>query len=146
MPQVRGHLPHATIRAKVYEPAALQGMPATFKSVDSRVPDFKGLKFHVANRRRGLHRLLVVRGRLPGRNKTRPTQGHQHASQAPLRVQERTTGISSSPCPNWTGARSRRRNCPATIHAAVVRVQRRVRGCGETPYVKMLSQLFGDRL
>jgi len=37
--------PHATIRAKIYEPAALQGAPGMFKSVDSRVPDFKGFKF-----------------------------------------------------------------------------------------------------
>ncbi len=28
---------------------------------------------------------------------------------------------------------------------AAVRVLRRLRGCGETPYVKLLSQLFGDR-
>src|SRR5205823_4706150 len=37
--------PHATIRAKVYEPAVLTNVPANFKSVDSRVPDFKGQKF-----------------------------------------------------------------------------------------------------
>ena len=37
--------PHATIRAKVYEPDKLLGAPATFKSTASRVPEWKGLKF-----------------------------------------------------------------------------------------------------
>ncbi|HUC86354.1 MAG TPA: pyruvate:ferredoxin (flavodoxin) oxidoreductase, partial [Candidatus Acidoferrales bacterium] len=37
--------PHATIRAKVYEAAELVNVPPTFKSCDSRVPEFKGQKF-----------------------------------------------------------------------------------------------------
>jgi pyruvate-ferredoxin/flavodoxin oxidoreductase len=42
--------PHATIRAKVYDDAALAGAPAAFKNVTSRIPEFKGMKFtlHVA--------------------------------------------------------------------------------------------------
>ena len=37
--------PHATIRAKVYDSAELGNAPTKFKSVDSRIPDFKGQKF-----------------------------------------------------------------------------------------------------
>ena len=34
----------------------------------------------------------------------------------------------------------------SAVPAAAVRVLRRLRGCGETPYIKLVTQLFGDRL
>src|SRR5664280_2672215 len=37
--------PHAAIRAKVYEPAAIAGAPSGFKSVPYKAPDFKGLSY-----------------------------------------------------------------------------------------------------
>ena len=37
--------PHAVIRSKVYVPSVLDGAPATFKSRDARLPDWKGLKY-----------------------------------------------------------------------------------------------------
>ena len=40
--------PHAAIRAKVYDPAALAGAPATFKSVrTTRAPSTKGTKYTI---------------------------------------------------------------------------------------------------
>ena len=122
--------PHATIRAKVYEPAALQGAPATFKSTAARGAGVQRDEIHAANRRRGLHRLRAVRGRLPGQEQNRSqAQGHQHASAGavaaagagelgflphPARI--RPAQAQGHPAP------------PATVHAPVVRVQRRVRG------------------
>ena len=37
--------PHASIRAKVYDPALLANAPATFKSTDARSKEFKGFKY-----------------------------------------------------------------------------------------------------
>ena len=37
--------PHAVIRSKVYEPAVLDGAPATFKSREARLPEWKGLNY-----------------------------------------------------------------------------------------------------
>ena len=140
--------PHATIRAKVYEPAALKGAPATFKNTDRARAGVQGHEIHAASRRRGLHRLRALRGRLPGQEQDRSeAQGHQHApAGAVARCGARRTGISSSPCPNSTGASSR---------STQLRQQQFMRplfefsgacaGCGETPYIKMVSQLFGDR-
>ena len=101
--------PHATIRAKVYEPAALNGAPATFKSTDA-ASGIQGLEILAASRRGGLHGLLVVRGRLPRPQQNgNKTQGHQHADRKRrCGCRSTKTGISSSPCPNWTGEKSRR--------------------------------------
>ena len=101
--------PHATIRAKVYEPAALQGAPGDIQ--ERRLPraGIQGNEIHAAGRRRGLHRLRALRGRLPGQEQDRgQAQGHQHApAGAVARCRSGRTGISSSTCPNWTGASSR---------------------------------------
>src|SRR4029078_10555449 len=39
--------PHATIRAKVYEPQHLEGAPGQFQSTDYRGPEFKGWKYTI---------------------------------------------------------------------------------------------------
>ncbi len=39
--------PHATIRIKAYDPALLKNAPSTFKSVDAKGKELKGLKFTV---------------------------------------------------------------------------------------------------
>ena len=58
--------PHAVIRMKIYDPAALEGAPASFVSVDTRGKDFFGHEDDPAGFARGLHRLRAVRGGLPG--------------------------------------------------------------------------------
>ena len=37
--------PHAVIRSKVYEESLLEGAPASFKSRDARLPEWKGLNY-----------------------------------------------------------------------------------------------------
>ena len=39
--------PHATIRVKVYDPALLAKAPTTFKSIDARDREWKGMKFTI---------------------------------------------------------------------------------------------------
>ena len=46
--------PHAAIRGKVYDRGGMNGFPATFKSADARVPEFKGLAFTLQQGARGL--------------------------------------------------------------------------------------------
>ena len=139
--------PHATIRAKVYEPAALQGMPATFKSVDSRVPDFKGLKFTLQIAAEDCTGCSLCVDVCPARNKTEAKlKAINMRPQAPLRVQERD---------NWNFFIALPELDRRKVKTTQLRQQQFMRplfefsgacaGCGETPYVKMLSQLFGDR-
>ena len=140
--------PHATIRAKVYEPAALNGAPATFKSTDSRVPDFKGLKFTLQVAAEDCTGCGFCVDVCPAKNKTEAKlKAINMRPQAPLRAgRSARTGISSSACRKWTGARSRRRNsassssCGRCLNSAA-----RAPAAARRPIIKMLSQLFGDR-
>jgi len=139
--------PHATIRAKVYEPAALQGMPAAFKSVDSRVPDFKGLKFTLQIAAEDCTGCSLCVDVCPAKNKTEAKlKAINMHPQAPLRAQERD---------NWNFFIALPEFDRRKLKTTQLRQQQFMRplfefsgacaGCGETPYVKMLSQLFGDR-
>jgi pyruvate-ferredoxin/flavodoxin oxidoreductase len=139
--------PHATIRAKVYEPAALQGAPGTFKSVDSRVPDFKGLKFTLQIAAEDCTGCALCVDVCPAKNKTEAKlKAINMRPQAPLRAQERE---------NWNFFITLPEFDRRKLKVTQLRQQQFMRplfefsgacaGCGETPYVKMLSQLFGDR-
>jgi pyruvate-ferredoxin/flavodoxin oxidoreductase len=139
--------PHATIRAKVYEPAALAGAPATFKSTEARVPEFKGLKFTLQVAAEDCTGCALCVDVCPAKNKTEARlKAINMRPQAPLRLQERD---------NWDFFVELPEADRRKLKTTQLRQQQLMRplfefsgacsGCGETPYVKMLSQLFGDR-
>jgi len=139
--------PHATIRAKVYDAAELKNVPATFKSCDSRVPEFKGLKFSLqvaAEDCTGCNLCVEV---CPAKNKTEAKlKAINMRPQAPLRAAEHD---------NWDFFLTLPEFDRRKIKTTALRQQQLLQplfefsgacsGCGETPYIKMLSQLFGDR-
>ncbi|HXR45850.1 MAG TPA: pyruvate:ferredoxin (flavodoxin) oxidoreductase [Candidatus Limnocylindrales bacterium] len=139
--------PHATIRAKVYEPAALANAPATFKSADSRNPDFKGWKFTLQVAAEDCTGCSLCVDVCPARNKTETKlKAINMRPQAPLRLPERE---------NWNFFLGLPELDRRKVKITQLRQQQLLRplfefsgacaGCGETPYLKMLSQLFGDR-
>ncbi|MGO8681188.1 MAG: pyruvate:ferredoxin (flavodoxin) oxidoreductase, partial [Limisphaerales bacterium] len=139
--------PHATIRAKVYEPAALKGAPATFKNTAARVPEFKGMSFTLQIAAEDCTGCALCVDVCPARNKTEAKlKAINMRPQAPLRAQERD---------NWNFFIALPEFDRRKLKVTQLRQQQFMRplfefsgacaGCGETPYVKMLSQLFGDR-
>jgi pyruvate-ferredoxin/flavodoxin oxidoreductase len=139
--------PHATIRAKVYEPAALKDAPATFKSTDSRIPDFKGMKFTLQVAAEDCTGCGICVDVCPAKNKTEvKLKAINMRPQAPLRLAERG---------NWNFFLGLPETDRRKVKTTQLRQQQLLRplfefsgacaGCGETPYIKMLSQLFGDR-
>jgi pyruvate-ferredoxin/flavodoxin oxidoreductase len=139
--------PHATIRAKVYEPDALDTAPAQFKSVDSRLPDFKGMKFTLQVAAEDCTGCSLCVDVCPVKNKSETRlKAINMRPQEPLRIPERE---------NWSfflnlPEMDRRRLKPSQLRQQ--QLQRPLfefsgacAGCGETPYLKMLTQLFGDR-
>jgi pyruvate-ferredoxin/flavodoxin oxidoreductase len=139
--------PHATIRAKVYEPAALKGAPATFKSTAARVPEFKGMTFTLQIAAEDCTGCALCVDVCPAKNKTEAKlKAINMRPQAPLRMQERA---------NWDFFLALPEFDRRKLKVTQLRQQQFMRplfefsgacaGCGETPYVKMVSQLFGDR-
>ena len=140
--------PHATIRAKVYEPEQLAGAPATFKSVASRVPEFKGLTFSLQVAPEDCTGCALCVEVCPAKNKTEARlKAINLQPQPPLRDSERE---------NWnyflTLPELDRRKIKTTtlrqqqLQQPLFEFSGACAGCGETPYIKMLTQLFGDRV
>jgi pyruvate-ferredoxin/flavodoxin oxidoreductase len=140
--------PHATIRMKVYDAECLKGAPATFKSTDARNPDWKGLKFTLQVAAEDCTGCALCVDVCPARNKQEAKlKAINMRPQPPLRRQERD---------NWNFFLSLPEMDRRKVKVAQLRSQQVMQplfefsgacaGCGETPYVKMLSQLFGDRL
>jgi pyruvate-ferredoxin/flavodoxin oxidoreductase len=139
--------PHATIRMKVYEPALLAKAPATFKSTDARNPDWKGLKFTLQVAAEDCTGCSLCVDVCPARNKTEAKlKAINMRPQPPLREQERV---------NWDFFLALPEMDRRKVKVTQLRSQQVMQplfefsgacaGCGETPYVKLLSQLFGDR-
>ena len=139
--------PHATIRAKVYEARALEGAPALFKRTDARVPEFKGMKFTLQVAAEDCTGCALCVDVCPARNKTEAKlKAINMQPQPPLREQERQ---------NWDFFLALPELDRRRVKVTQLRQQQLMRplfefsgacaGCGETPYIKMLSQLFGDR-
>jgi pyruvate-ferredoxin/flavodoxin oxidoreductase len=139
--------PHAVIRGKVYDPASLAGAPETFKSA---VPRWQGRKeerytLQVASEDCTGCRLCVEV--CPVKNKSEVRfKAINMQPQAPLREAERHNWdfFLNLPEAGRDGVR----------HDSVKDVQLleplfefsgACAGCGETPYLKLMSQLFGDR-
>ncbi|MDW7980648.1 MAG: pyruvate:ferredoxin (flavodoxin) oxidoreductase, partial [Verrucomicrobiales bacterium] len=140
--------PHATIRMKVYDPKLLENAPPTFKSADARSPEWKGLKFTLQVAPEDCTGCAMCVEVCPARNKAEAKlKAINMQPQAPLRLQERE---------NWKFFLSLPDVDRRRIKVTQLRHQQLMRplfefsgacsGCGETPYVKMLTQLFGDRL
>ena len=82
--------PHATIRAKVYDPKDLVGAPSSFKSTDARAPEWKGMKWTLQVAAEDCTGCALCVEICPARNKTETKlKAINLRSQAPLRLQER---------------------------------------------------------
>ena len=139
--------PHATIRAKVYDAAELKDVPTTFKSCDSRVPEFKGMKFSLQVAAEDCTGCNICVEVCPAKNKSEAKlKAINMRPQPPLRAAEALNWDFFLKLPEF----DRRK-----IKNTALRQQQLLQplfefsgacaGCGETPYIKMLTQLFGDR-
>ena len=141
--------PHATIRMKVFPTASLEAAPVDFLHKEFRSRELPEHRLDDPGRARRLHRLRRVRRRLPGQEQDRfEPQGHQHGAgrRAPRR-RAASDGTSSSRSRDSIAT-----SCPTTRSRAsqvlepLFEFSGACGGCGETPYIRLVSQLFGDRM
>ena len=139
--------PHAAIRSKVYEPAALAGAPATFKSVDYKGADFKGMKFTIQIAPEDCTGCNLCVSVCPAKDKTNPkSKAINMADQLPLREPEKKNYDFFLALPDPDRTRIRIDVKGSQFMRPLFEYSGACAGCGETPYVKLLTQLFGDRL
>jgi pyruvate-ferredoxin/flavodoxin oxidoreductase len=142
--------PHASIRMKIYDPKALEGAPSTFKSVDANKPH-TGLKYTLQIAPEDCTGCEVCVNACPAHAKDEQGNKTSHkainmAPQFPLRAAE---------AKNWDFFLSIPETDPSLFNPETVKGSQLIRplfefsgacgGCGETPYIKLVTQLFGDR-
>ncbi|MFP4379760.1 MAG: pyruvate:ferredoxin (flavodoxin) oxidoreductase [Candidatus Sumerlaeia bacterium] len=143
--------PHASIRVKVYDPKYLEQAPPTYKSVDAKGRDYKGLKYTVQVAPEDCTGCGVCVFNCPARERDENKQETGHRAidmvdQIPLRGQEAENFefFMSIPDPN-PNSYDKANIKGSQFARALFEFSGACSGCGETPYVKLLSQLFGDR-
>lgn len=139
--------PHAAIRMKIYDPKCLDSAPATFKSADAKTKAFEGKKATIQIAPEDCTGCGLCVRACPVTNKQTPdAKAINMVPQEALRVPERENYEFFLKLPEYDRAE---------LNLATVKGSQLCRplfeysgacaGCGETPYVKLVSQLFGDR-
>ncbi len=140
--------PHAAIRAKVYDAALLNGAPAAFKSAAARWREFKDMKYTLQVAPEDCTGCGLCVEVCPVKSKTDPKHKAVNMEpQPPLREQERV---------NWEFFLNLPEMDRRQLNLTQVKDSQLLRplfefsgacaGCGETPYLKLMTQLFGDRV
>jgi pyruvate-ferredoxin/flavodoxin oxidoreductase len=138
--------PHAAIRAKVYEPAGLAGKPVTFKAVDFRGTEFKGQKYTIQVAPEDCTGCSLCVMVCPAKDKANPKhKALDLAPQRPLRDAERDNYAFFLNLPEADRLAIKPDIKNTQFLEPLFEYSGACSGCGETPYLKLLTQLFGDR-
>jgi pyruvate-ferredoxin/flavodoxin oxidoreductase len=139
--------PHAAIRAKVYEPSAANGAPATFKSTAARGKEFKGLQYTIQVAPEDCTGCGLCVEVCPAKNKSNVSRkAINMTALAPLRTPERENYAYFLDLPEFDRRELKIDSVKGSqFLLPLFEYSGACAGCGETPYVKLLSQLFGDR-
>ncbi len=138
--------PHAVIRIKAVEPAALVDVPASFKTVPARDIEWKDMQYTIQVSPEDCTGCGICVDVCPAKNKLALNlKALNLKPQAPIREQERA---------NWEYFLRLPETDRGNIKVSSIRQQQvqqplfefsgACSGCGETPYIKLITQLFGD--
>jgi pyruvate-ferredoxin/flavodoxin oxidoreductase len=139
--------PHAVIRQKIYEPELLENAPETFKSIDAKFKEFPGYKYTIQVSPEDCTACQLCVEVCPAKDKTNPERKALNmAPQPPIRQSEKE---------NWEFFLTLPEVDRTKFNFGTVKNSQLLQplfefsgacaGCGETPYIKLMTQLFGDR-
>jgi len=140
--------PHAAIRSKVYDPAILSSAPQTFKSTDFKGVEYKGMKYTIQVAPEDCTGCSMCVEVCPAKSKKEANvKAINMKPQPPLREQERINYEFFLSIPDI----DRRTVKVDTVKGSqflqpLFEYSGACGGCGETPYIKLATQLFGDRM
>ncbi|MGE5813987.1 MAG: pyruvate:ferredoxin (flavodoxin) oxidoreductase, partial [Acidobacteriota bacterium] len=138
--------PHAAIRAKVYPPDAMAGAPATFKAMDYKGHEFDGMKYTIQVAPEDCTGCTLCVMMCPAKDKSNPKhKAIDMAPQRPLREAERENYAFFLDLPEADRSVVKGDVKGVQFLEPLFEYSGACAGCGETPYIKLLTQLFGDR-
>jgi len=140
--------PHAVIRAKVYDSSSLANAPATFKSAKPRWRELDTLKYTLQVAPEDCTGCALCVDICPAKSKSEVKhKAINMALQAPLRQPESKNWEFFLGLPELSRERlSLSQVKDVQLLDPLFEFSGACAGCGETPYIKLLTQLFGDRL
>ena len=140
--------PHAVIRAKVYDSSLLSNKPETFKSAKPRWREFETLRYTLQVAPEDCTGCKLCVEVCPAKSKTEVKhKAINMEPQAPLREPESINWEYFLALPELDRQRIAHSQVKdAQLLEPLFEFSGACAGCGETPYLKLLTQLFGDRL
>jgi pyruvate-ferredoxin/flavodoxin oxidoreductase len=142
--------PHAAIRVKVYEPKyANGGSPETFKSVNARDKQFAGMKYTVQVAPEDCTGCRICVEACPAFEKVNGVKTEKKAinmaPQPPLREAEAANFAHFLSIPDPDPTKFNRFSVKGSqLMPPLFEFSGACAACGETPYIKLLTQLYGD--
>jgi len=140
--------PHASIRIKAYDEKLLANAPATFKSMKAKGADFEpGMNYTVQVAPEDCTGCGVCVEMCPARNKKETRlKAINMVPQPAIRMQERENFEFFLSLPEYDRRKIRLSSVKTNqLLQPLFEFSGACAGCGETPYIKLLTQLFGDR-
>jgi pyruvate-ferredoxin/flavodoxin oxidoreductase len=139
--------PHAVIRHKVYDQALLADAPATYKSMDAKFKEFPGMKYSVQVAPEDCTGCGLCIEVCPAKDKTQVgRKALNMADQLPLRESEAKNWDFFFSLPEVDRTKMSLKTIKnSQLLQPLFEFSGACSGCGETPYLKLISQLFGDR-
>ena len=140
--------PHAAIRLKVFEPSVVENAPEAFQSKPWKGRDFEGMHTTIQVAPEDCTGCAVCVNVCPAKSKEEVK--HKAINMEPkmdhLEVEKENYDFFLS-IPEWDRTKTK----PETVKGSQVlkplfEYSGACSGCGETPYVKLMSQMFGDRI
>lgn len=140
--------PHAAIRVKVYESKELVNVPETFKSDDFRGTEYKGLKYTVQVAPEDCTGCGICVDICPAKSKSETRiKAINMVPQPPIRDQEKINYEFFLNIPEIDRSTVKIDTVKGSqFLEPLFEYSGACSGCGETPYVKLATQLYGDRM
>ena len=140
--------PHASIRSKAYSESLLANAPASFKSVAMKGKYDPGTMYTIQVAVEDCTGCELCVEVCPAKNKSDTSlKAINMATQRPIREQERTNWNYFLQLPDYD---RHKLNLNTVKDSQLLRplfeFSGACAGCGETPYIKLVTQLFGDRM
>jgi pyruvate-ferredoxin/flavodoxin oxidoreductase len=140
--------PHASVRLKAYDAALLKNAPKTFKSVDCKITEMAGKKLTIQVAPEDCTGCGACAYNCPAKDKQNP----EHKAldmhfQPPLRAAEAENFEFFLSLPDVDASKLKLETLRSNqLVRPLFEFSGACQGCGETPYLKLLTQLFGDRM
>ncbi|HYP16377.1 MAG TPA: pyruvate:ferredoxin (flavodoxin) oxidoreductase, partial [Opitutus sp.] len=140
--------PHAAIRAKVFDPAELAGAPEQFASTKFRSNENPGLLYTLQVAPEDCTGCSLCVQVCPAKDKTNPRhKAIDMVAQPPRLETDRANWDFFTRLPDPDRTKIDTTTVKGTqLMPPLIEFSGACAGCGETPYLKLLTQLLGDRL